>query len=43
MSRMEGGAENALRSSVMSDVWKPSYDLKDQQIKQHIMDPPPSY
>ena len=43
MSRMEGDAEKALRSSVMSDVWKPSYDLKDQHIKQNIMEPPPSY
>ena len=37
------GAGDQMRSSQMSDVWRPNFDLKDCKIKQEIMDPPPSY
>ena len=37
------GAGDQMRSSQMSEVWRPNFDLKDCKIKQDIMDPPPSY
>ena len=32
-----------MRTSVLSEVWKPKYDLKDATIEQDIAEAPPTY
>ena len=40
---MSEAKADVMRSSAMSDVWKPKYDLRDANVSQKIMDPPPSH
>ena len=34
---------DAQRSSYQTEVWKPKYDLREADIKQAVMEPPPSH
>lgn len=40
MSVIEGTNEKA---SVLSEVWKPSYDFKTMKIEQKMAEPPPTF